>query len=106
LILHSSHAANTGNDVLYGNTGNDRLVGNAGGDQMLGGDGFHRFFWVLAREAIAGSSEFDAVFFNRAATELTFIAKADDLITAQFETESIYITNVEVLQFTDQTLFV
>ena len=55
---------------------------------------------------IDGGSEFDAVFFNRAATELTFIAKVDDLITAQFETESIYMRNVEGLQFTDQTLFV
>jgi hypothetical protein len=37
---------------------------------------------------IDGGSKFDAVFFNRAATEPTFIAKVDDLINAQFETES------------------
>ena len=98
-----------GNDVMYGNAGNDGFFGGAGGDQMYGGDGFDSFLRASGdgSDYIDGGSEFDGVFFvDRAATDLTFIGKVGDLITAQFGTEYIYMRNVEGLQFTDQTILV
>ncbi len=85
-----------GDDALDGGIGDDTISGLAGDDTITGGDG---------DDVIDGGDDTDTAVFDFATTAITSIQRdVDGVITLASATGTDTISNVESLQFTDQTL--
>ncbi len=87
----------TGDEVsnqLFGGGGNDTLNGLGGDDMLFGGDGIND---------VDGGEGVDTIVFTRFAGEASFSRSGDAIRVATADGES-FVSNVEVFQFTDQSL--
>lgn len=89
-----------GNDIITGNDANNRLYGNSGDDTFTGG---------LGDDSIDGGSGSDTAVFSGNASAYRVKREGDrvsvmDLTSNRFGTDSL--SNVELIQFDDQTLTV
>lgn len=92
----------SGFDILRGGNGNDTLVGGAGTDFLADEGGSDRFVFDrdfgqdrLANAKIAGSHDFDSVYFNQRAADAIFFQRLGDdlIITVAGTTDKLSMTS-------------
>ncbi len=79
---------------LFGIGGDDTLNGLCGNDMLFGSDGYN---------VVDGGEGVDTIVFTRFAAEASFSRSGDAIRVATADGESL-VSNVEVFQFTDQSL--
>lgn len=86
----------TGDDVIDGGIGDDTINGLAGNDTITGGDG---------DDVIDGGDDTDTAVFDFATSAITSIQRnVNGVITLASASGTDTLSNIESLQFTDQTL--
>ena len=104
-----SAGAGDGGDRLDGGTGDDQLYGGAGGDVLLGGDGNDTLQGGLGDDTIDGGNGADTALFGGARASYSVTTDSAGVTTVSTTAPGLMdgtdtITNVEHLQFTDQTV--
>ena len=93
-----------GDDTLFGNGGSDQLFGGTGNDQIYGGEGVDFGEGGLGNDTIDGGSNVDTAIVsgNRSAYSITQTAIGTFTVSGPDGTDTL--TNIEFLQFDDETI--
>lgn len=94
-----------GDDALVGGTGNDLLQGGDGADSLSGGDGDDALNGGAGDDVLDGGTGWDIAYFVGLSASYT-ISTASGITTVTGADGTDTLTNVEVLQFYDQQVYI
>ena len=104
-----SGGAGDGGDRLDGGAGDDQLYGGAGNDALLGGDGNDTLQGGLGDDTLDGGNGNDTALFGGPRASYSIVTDSAGVTTVSAIVAGVMdatdtLTNVEHLQFTDQTV--
>lgn len=101
--------AGAGDDAILGGTGKDTIAGQEGADRIYGGSEDDVLFGQQGNDTIDGGSGDDVVYFSGSRSEYV-ISEADGIIRVDGRSNNDdgidTLTNVELLRFADQDVWV
>ena len=103
-IGEDSLTGGAGNDLLHGNDGNDTLDGGTGNDKLYGGAGNDRLIGGTGNDTLDGGAGVDTAVWPTRATPTACCAPARTPTPSAAGGEVDTLTNVEFVQFSNQTI--
>ncbi|WP_420243351.1 DUF4214 domain-containing protein [Roseiterribacter gracilis] len=108
-ILHDagmvSNTPGAGADIWFGSNGSDTIDGGAGNDQLFALEGDDRITGGSGNDVIDGGTGYDTVIFAATRASEVITGKASTSFTVSGTAGTDTVRHVEVLQFSDKTLF-